>query len=91
LARRRGNVEREGGRALRQILGVARGSIVRLGGGSHIAQELVHVGVGHFRLIDPQEIDDSDLNRLVGGIKQDVAAKIPNVDVAKRLIRGAAL
>jgi molybdopterin-synthase adenylyltransferase len=72
-----------------QILADARVTIVGLdGGGSHIAQQLAHVGVGHFRLIDPQEIEDSNLNRLIGGTKQDVGAKAPKVEIAERLIRG---
>ena len=72
-----------------QILAGTRVAIVGLGGGgSHIAQQLAHVGVGNFRLIDPQEIEDSNLNRLVGGTEQDVAAKTPKVKIAKRLIHG---
>ena len=58
------------------------------GGGSHIAQQLAHLGVGHFRLIDPQEIDASNLNRLVGATEKDVEAKTPKVNIAERLIRG---
>lgn len=66
-----------------------RATIVGLGGGgSHIAQQLAHVGVGHFRLIDPREIHHSNLNRLIAGTKQDVDDKTPKVDIAKRLIRG---
>jgi len=71
-----------------QILADARVTIVGLGGGgSHIAQQLAHVGVGHFRLIDPQEIDGSNLNRLIGGTKQDVVAKTPKVEIGERVIR----
>jgi molybdopterin/thiamine biosynthesis adenylyltransferase len=72
-----------------RILAETRVAIVGLGGGgSHIAQQLAHVGVGHFRLIDPQEIDPSNLNRLVGATEKDVKAKMPKVGIAKRLIRG---
>jgi hypothetical protein len=72
-----------------QILADARVTIVGLGGGgSHIAQQLAHLGVGHFRLIDPQQIDDSNLNRLVGATAQDVADKTPKVGIAKRMIHG---
>ena len=40
------------------ILANTRAAIVGAGGGgSHIAQQLAHLGVGHIRLIDPQEID----------------------------------
>jgi molybdopterin/thiamine biosynthesis adenylyltransferase len=72
-----------------QILTATRVTIVGLGGGgSHIAQQLAHAGVGHFRLIDPQEIDASNLNRLVGATETDVEAKTPKVKIVERLIRG---
>lgn len=71
------------------ILANARATIVGLGGGgSHIAQQLAHVGVGNIRLIDPQEMEDSNLNRLVGGAAKDVKARTPKVDIAERLIHG---
>jgi molybdopterin/thiamine biosynthesis adenylyltransferase len=70
------------------ILADTRVSIVGLGGGgSHIAQQLAHLGVGHFRLIDPQEIDASNLNRLVGATAEDVVAKMPKVRISERVIR----
>jgi hypothetical protein len=46
------------------------------------------LGVGHFRLIDPQEIDDSNLNRLVGATVEDIAQEKPKVGIAERMIRG---
>lgn len=58
------------------------------GGGSHIAQQLAHLGVGHIALVDPQTIDASNLNRLVGAIDADVKAQTPKVQIARRLIRG---
>lgn len=64
-------------------------SIVGLGGGgSHIAQQLAHVGVGNFYLFDPQRIDDSNLNRLVGGTARDVGRKALKTTIARRLIKG---
>ena len=66
-----------------------RVTIVGLGGGgSHIAQQLAHLGIGHFRLIDPQEIEASNLNRLVGATAQDVANRTPKVRIAERVIHG---
>lgn len=71
-----------------KLLANARVTVVGLGGGgSHVAQQLAHVGVGHFRLIDPQEIDGSNLNRLVGATAEDVAEKTPKVRIAERTIR----
>jgi len=58
------------------------------GGGSHIAQQLAHVGVGHIAVIDPQTIEASNLNRLVGATDDDVKAQTPKVEIARRLIHG---
>ncbi len=56
------------------------------GGGSHVAQQLAHLGVGHFRLIDPDVIEASNLNRLVGATQADVEAHMPKVEIARRTI-----
>lgn len=65
-----------------------RVAIVGLGGGgSHIAQQLAHLGVGHFRLIDPDAIEASNLNRLIGGAQADVDADRPKVEILSRVIR----
>lgn len=62
--------------------------ILGLGGaGSHIGQQLAHLGFENFELIDPQTIDASNLNRLVGGSQLDVDMIIPKVLIAERLIR----
>jgi hypothetical protein len=58
------------------------------GGGSHIAQQLAHVGIGAFVLIDPDGIEDTNLNRLVGGTWADIARETAKVEIAKRLILG---
>jgi len=66
-----------------------RVAIVGLGGGgSHIAQQLAHVGVGHYRLIDPDLIEASNLNRLVGATQADVDSGRPKVDIARRTVLG---
>lgn len=57
------------------------------GGGSHIAQQLAHVGVGTIHLIDPQTIEASNLNRLVGATQKDVDDVTPKVDIAARVIK----
>jgi molybdopterin/thiamine biosynthesis adenylyltransferase len=87
----RGDFSRQSflGRDAEQALADARITIVGLGGGgSHVAQQLAHVGVGHVRLIDPQEIDAGNLNRLVGATEADVKVKTPKVKIAERVIRG---
>jgi molybdopterin/thiamine biosynthesis adenylyltransferase len=58
------------------------------GGGSHVAQQLAHVGVGEFVLLDPDVVEETNLNRLVGATVADVSRKTPKVDVAARLITG---
>jgi molybdopterin/thiamine biosynthesis adenylyltransferase len=72
-----------------QTLAAATIGLVGLGGGgSHIAQQLAHLGVGGFVLIDPDVIDLTNTNRLVGGALADVQANLAKVEIAERLIRG---
>jgi molybdopterin/thiamine biosynthesis adenylyltransferase len=72
-----------------QLLAGVRVAIAGLGGGgSHIAQQLAHVGVGHYRLIDPDKIEPSNLNRLVTATKADVDDETPKVEILKRTIQG---
>jgi molybdopterin-synthase adenylyltransferase len=72
-----------------ELLANVRVAIVGLGGGgSHIAQQLAHVGVGHYRLIDPDCIEASNLNRLVGATKADVDERRAKVEIARRTITG---
>jgi molybdopterin/thiamine biosynthesis adenylyltransferase len=66
----------------------ARIGIVGLGGGgSHMAQQLAHVGIGNFVFVDPQAIDGSNTNRLVGATLNDVAEETPKVAIAERLVK----
>lgn len=54
-------------------LAAARVAIVGVGGtGSHVAQQLAHLGVGELLLIDPDLIEESNLSRLVGASHPDV-------------------
>ena len=57
------------------------------GGGSHIAQQLAHLGVRRFVLFDPDRIEESNLNRLVGGTLADVRGHEFKVQIAARVIR----
>ncbi|MFA5168252.1 MAG: ThiF family adenylyltransferase [Candidatus Omnitrophota bacterium] len=69
------------------LLGSVNVGVIGLGGGgSHIVQQLAHIGVGKFTLIDPQRIELSNLNRLVGATLDDVENKSLKVDIAERLI-----
>lgn len=63
-----------------------RVAIVGLGGtGSIIAQQLVHLGVHDFILIDPDVVEESNLNRVVGSTAADVTRS--KVDLAAGSIR----
>ena len=66
-----------------------RACIIGLGGGgSHIVQQLAHIGIGNFLIFDADHVEDSNLNRLVGATQADVASKTPKTVVAARLIQG---
>lgn len=72
----------EGQRAIQGL----RVAIIGLGGtGSVIAQQLAHLGVRYFLLIDPDDVDETSLNRLVGATRRDIGR--PKVQVARRTIR----
>lgn len=71
------------------ILSAAHIAVVGLGGGgSHVAQQLAHVGIGTFTIIDPDIAEESNLNRLIGATQQDVDDERPKVDICERLIMG---
>jgi hypothetical protein len=60
--------------------------IVGLGGtGSLVIQQLAYLGVKNYLLIDPDVIEVSNLNRVVGANKKDLNR--PKVDIANRLIK----
>ncbi len=74
-----------------EALAAAKVAIVGLGGGgSHVAQQLAHLGFRHFKLFDGDLIEDSNLNRLVGGTELDVTMATPKVIIAERVIRSVA-
>lgn len=58
------------------------------GGGSHIAQQAAHMGVGGYVDADPDAIEDTNTNRLIGGTLADVAKARSKVEIAERIIRG---
>jgi hypothetical protein len=61
-------------------------AIVGLGGlGSHVAQQLAYIGVERFVIVDPDALEASNLNRLIGAYPADVGA--PKVQLAARMIR----
>lgn len=58
------------------------------GGGSHIAQQLAHVGFQRFVSFDPDHVEDHNLNRLVGATEEDAACGRLKVEVVERVILG---
>ena len=60
-------------------------SIVGVGGlGSVIAEHLIHMGFHELNLIDPDTLEISNLNRVVGAYYEDALQNRPKVDVVKR-------
>jgi hypothetical protein len=77
------------GTSAMQSIGDCHVGIIGLGGGgSHIAQQLAHVGFSRFSLFDADTLESSNLNRLVGGTSSDAKKHTPKVNVAARLIKG---
>src|ERR1044072_5183624 len=71
-----------------EVLWRCRVGIIGLGGGgSHIAQQLAHLGVGDFVLFDPDHVEETNLNRLVGATKKDGTKATAKTGVARRLIK----
>jgi hypothetical protein len=58
------------------------------GGGSHIAQQLAHLGVGKLVLFDADKVEASNLNRLVGATEADARLGTDKITVAGKLILG---
>src|SRR6266496_3785152 len=60
-------------------------SIVGVGGlGSVVAEHLIHMGFHEINLIDPDVLEMSNLNRVVGAYYEDAEQKRSKVDVVKR-------
>jgi hypothetical protein len=71
------------------ILDAAMIGIVGLGGGgSHVVQQAGHMGMGGYVNVDPDVVEDTNTNRLIGGTLAEVAVSRPKVAIAERLIRG---
>lgn len=72
-----------------QTIGDCLVGIIGLGGGgSHISQQLAHLGFVNYVLYDPDIVEETNLNRLVGAQVSDVKDGTPKVIVSKRIIAG---
>ncbi len=56
------------------------------GGGSHIAQQLAHLGFSNYVIVDPDTVESHNLNRLVGGAAANIGER--KIETAARLITG---
>jgi len=65
-----------------------RVAVVGVGGlGAHVVQQLAFLGVGHFTLVEPEELDTTNRNRHIGSRCDDPIPGTRKVDIAKRLVR----
>jgi molybdopterin/thiamine biosynthesis adenylyltransferase len=70
-----------------RLLGT-RVAVVGAGGlGSAVVTLLAHLGVGHLTLVDPDRVERSNLNRLLGATAADAQAGRPKVEVLARYAR----
>lgn len=57
------------------------------GGGSHVGQQLAHIGIKNIVVFDDDKIEYSNLNRLIGAWFSDIKKSIYKVAIAKRAIK----
>lgn len=76
------------GAAGQHLIRQTRVGLVGCGGlGCHLAQQLAHLGVYQFVLVDPDRVETTNLNRLVGATIDDADAERRKVDVTTDMIR----
>lgn len=56
------------------------------GGGSHVVQQLAHIGFQKLTLLDPQPIELPNLHRHVGARRQDVIDGLDKVAIGQRVV-----
>jgi len=62
--------------------------VVGMGGlGSHVVQQLLHLGVGGIVVVDPDRVEVSNLSRLVGAGRRDARWRRAKTSIAGRLAR----
>jgi len=70
-----------------RLYGATLGLVGLGGGGSHIAQQTGHLGIGGYVVVDPDHITETNTNRLIGGTLADLETVTTKVAIAERLIR----
>jgi molybdopterin/thiamine biosynthesis adenylyltransferase len=74
------------GPAFQALLSRQRVAIIGAGGiGSQVSQQLLHLGVGSLRVVDPDCVEESNLNRTVGARFEDALQARPKVEVVQAL------
>lgn len=69
-----------------EVRGQVRIGVVGVsGGGSHVVQQLAHVGIERPILFDPDVIGEENLHRHAGARVEDVEAKRPKVEIGERV------
>ena len=58
------------------------------GGGSHVVQQLAHLGFKNYVIYDHDVVEETNLNRLVGARRIDVRAQTAKLHLAKMMIYG---
>lgn len=63
-------------------------AVVGVGGlGTHVVQQLAHLGVGRLTLTDHEELDDTNRNRYIGSRHDDAVPGSRKVDLGERMVR----
>lgn len=71
-----------------KIISETRVAIAGVGGlGTHVAQQLAYLGVGSIALIDKEDFDETNSNRYVGSVYDDISSLPAKVDIAERYIK----
>lgn len=56
------------------------------GGGSHIVQQLTHIGVDNLIIVDPDVVETPNMNRLIGATNWDATWHTSKVAVMERMV-----
>lgn len=57
------------------------------GGGSHIGQQLAHIGVKNIIVFDDDKVEATNLNRLIGSVFLDIKNAVLKTTIASRIIK----
>jgi len=77
------------GRDGQEKIAASHVAVVGVGGlGSHVVQQLAHLGVGRLTLVDSEDLDPTNLNRLVGARHDDPIPGTAKVAIGARLVAG---